>query len=480
MFNNKKNTMNKLKKYSFLLTFMMFTMLLMFTSCDKDDDPKSGQDTVQPDDSQSGATDDTQSGTTEETQPKTSKLAKVNIGDAKFIVKANSTNIHKSSIQKSENTETSFFKITESGKVEPIVFTKEDGSNADFYVNDVQIINSEYVYINGSYEGTRSFLVHKTSEKIYGIPLLEGSNDYNFITNGNNIWIYPTSQGYCKINTNDFTIQEYAVDGYIYDMKLNINGIAFYNSSVGYKVKHPMGKICLMEDLIDNFWYNTTEITNRTQDRFVLNTDGNYYDFHIKGEFDSENGFFSSRTDYITTYRIDMNGTSIEKDELASNAVKWNNPNNDFGNIKGIALNHISNSVLFFVDYDLYGGSETNTNNCYEYNASTNEWNSYHIDIEGLSSDFYQTSSYLYFVSTDRQKLYRLDLLNNYQSKRIDMSGYEIYDIATSLQSDDLSFTALRYEDGKNIAGVLNNTGYVESIVEKDSNTKLEKIFQLN
>ena len=197
--------------------------------------------------------------------------------------------------------------------------------------------------------------------------MLEGSNEYKFIESGNIIWVYPTNQGYCKINTNDFTIQEYSIDGYVYDLKLNKDGIAFYNSSVGWKVKHPSGKICLMKDIIDNFWYNTTEITNRNQDRFVLNTDGNFYDFHITGKFEDEDGFPSHRIDYITVNRMDINGNSIEKKELTKNTVKWNNFNNYFGQIKGIALNHISNSVLFFVDYDLYD-NETNTNNCYEYN----------------------------------------------------------------------------------------------------------------
>ncbi|MBR6277843.1 MAG: hypothetical protein IKR41_03705 [Bacteroidales bacterium] len=453
------------------LGLLILTGLLTLQSCSKDNET-----TVEPQPNNDEVTPETP-------QTTTSKLSKVNIGDAKFIVKANSNNLKKKSLQKSDKIEKeiedSFFKITESGNVEPIVFTKEDGSDADFHINDVQIINSDYVYINGWYDGTSSFLVNKKSEKIYGIPLLEGSNEYKFIESGNIIWVYPTNQGYCKINTNDFTIQEYSIDGYVYDLKLNKDGIAFYNSSVGWKVKHPSGKICLMKDIIDNFWYNTTEITNGNQDRFVLNTDGNFYDFHITGKFEDEDGFPSHRIDYITVNRMDINGNSIEKKELTKNTVKWNNFNNSFGQIKGIALNHISNSVLFFVDYDLYD-NETNTNNCYEYNATTNEWNSYHIDIEGLSSDFYQSSSYLFFVSTDRQKLYRLDLVNNYQTKCIDMSGYEIYDIATSLASDDLSFTALRYEDGKNIAGVLNKAGDIESIVEKDSNTKLENIFQLN
>lgn len=417
--------------------------------------------------------------TADESQSSTSKLTKVNIGDAKYIVETNSASVKKGFVTLSEEDGTTFFKITESGSVEPIVFTNEDGSKANFYVNDVQVISSDYVYINGYYQGTSSFLVNKKSEKIYGIPLLGGSNEYNFNKNGNDIWVYPTNQGYCIINLEDFTIQEYTIDGDSYDLKLNKDGLAFYNSSVGYKVKHPNGKICLMQDIIEGFWYNTTEITNRPQDRFVLNTDGNYYDFHINGVFVDENGFRSRRNDYITAYRIDIKGNSIEKKELSQDTVKWNNFNNFFGNIRGIALNHISNSVLFFVHVEPYD-NETKLDNCYEYNASTNEWNSYVTDITGLSSDYYPTASFLYYISTDRQKLYRLDMLNNYQTKCIDLSGYEIYDISTNLQSDDLSFTALRYQDGKNILGILNKEGHIESIVEKDSNTKLEKLYQLN
>ena len=97
------------------LGLLILTGLLTLQSCSKDNEttiePQPNNDEVTP----------------ETPQTTTSKLSKVNIGDAKFIVKANSNNLKKKSLQKSDKIEKeiedSFFKITESGNVEPIVFT---------------------------------------------------------------------------------------------------------------------------------------------------------------------------------------------------------------------------------------------------------------------------------------------------------------------------------------------------------------------
>ncbi len=97
--------------------------------------------------------------------------------------------------------------------------------------------------------------------------------------------------------------------------------------------------------------------------------------------------------------------------------------------------------------------------------------------------DTFVTSESLFVFSDDYKKLYQISLAD-YLVKELDLvqAGYEINPttLSCSLTSAGLSFAGLRYADGKNVVGMINEDGTITANEKTATDTPIVSLVRLN
>ena len=405
--------------------FSLLAVSIIFGGCDKDDD--------------------------KDKEP--SKLARATVGNAEVIYQTQS-----SGGTKSTSSDGIFYKMDKNGKTEPILFINENGDTLSFPIWRIIDVNSDFLFFNGEFfslDENNNFaqyahlLVNKKSEKIFALPnsFIVANDLIRFSTDvkGN---IYCIDGGFgavYKINTVDYTIEEYLSSA----AEVDKNGLCFY----GNRIKHPSGKIVLWDDLIEGFNPGADNALTR-------GGDGLYYTFW---------GGYS----YRQIHRIDDINNEVEATLFSE--IELNSENDMIRNLWMIKVNHTNNNFMFFC-----GNNSLLLTHLFEFDFTSKTLRLFQQDYSGIQYHGYVSKSAFYFISGSNQnELVRLNL-NTYDVNRITLTGFEIYQISSSITSDEISFSGLRYSDGKNIIGVVDANGNIISIVESNNNSKIENLIQLN
>lgn len=335
---------------------------------------------------------------------------------------------------------------------------------------NVKNLNNTYLMLSGYFKFNGitidQLLVNKNTELIYAIP------NYRFYfrmecpvfedKNKNIYWgsIYSDdAMIYCfnVSNPDNITIENYLPDDQdIFKYWVNKNGICYYETSSGRNFKCPGGRI-----------YNCRELLNEYDDpwnKIFCGTNGNFYIVYSK--------YGENLTKVFEIKIIDNN--SLQAMEVTS-FPEYIYLGGEF------CPNSIRNSCIL-----------SNGDNIIEFDETTNELRKLNISIpstydyigwgtaSGNASTFINSESLWIY---DETKLYQLKL-SDYSLNIIDLvsKGYSINSstITCSINSPGLSFSGVRYSDGQNIVGTIDEEGNITVFEQTKTSNKITTLLRLN
>ena len=404
----------------------------------------------------------------EEEKNKPFRYDKVNISDAKYLISSEQQS--KSATKSSSSDSYGFNKILENGEIEPVRFIDEHGDtiSQEIWIYDVVNVNSDFLFFFGVFpyfdengaEGAYDILLaNKKTEKIYAIPVnmtgqFFGVNSNFFSDVKGNIYVVGSTdnnsdrpiRSILKINTVDNTIEElpFGQDEGVGIVWIDRDGICLYSGLTGTKTRHTSN------------WFQITpvEFIDFGGSWSVLLGGDGYIYFIITSSADGLRTIDVNRIDGVNS------ATLLSTQNLT-------------GYIYHSRSNHTNNNLIFIASDYLY-----------ELNMADFSWRSFQLSF---SAYFYGTplvaQNSLYFFPDDgSKKIFRLDL-NTYEDSEINasLSDYEIYGVTTSIYSDEIQFTGMRYSDSKYIAFSINASGNVTIIAESgENNIHTVKLIPLN
>ncbi|MET3045373.1 hypothetical protein [Flavobacterium covae] len=392
-------------------------------------------------------------GNTEENMGIT-KLAKAKIADANYIYQ----NIKKTN-RVSASVANSYFKINKEGKSEPIEFITDSGRILSLPINKIYDINSSFLWIEGefgAYSESNFLLVHKKTELIYSLPKdfnILGPHDFFTDNNGDIYLANYNSQLIYKIDSKKFTLQKYLPEGQGWPsggIYVNNSGVCFYQFYLGGgnvpvdgvcygegKLKLPNGRIYTWDELIQPFNI-PSGFTTQLKFSFI---NGEYYILKDK-----------------SIYRVDYLDGKLKLSLVVTLPKEFTR----------MSYNSIKQTLLFFCTDALYEFDGTNLNLFWNNDKSISSLGN---ELGGKTKNYFINST----------QITSLDLLNYAKKVMAKPTGFEFYKITTSLNSDDISFSGLRYSDGKIVIGTIDSNGNITSIVENNSNdNKIENLIKIN
>ncbi|MDR1504626.1 MAG: hypothetical protein LBT43_19430 [Prevotella sp.] len=133
--------------------------------------------------------------------------------------------------------------------------------------------------------------------------------------------------------------------------------------------------------------------------------------------------------------------------------------------------NHVKGTHVILIDDNILLEFDEGTGHINEHAYSTN--------IGSVFPSYYVSSQSLYVGGAT--SLAKIDL-NTYELGILDFfgNGYEVNKISTSKNSPDMSFSGLRYSDGKNIIGVVDKNGVFTVNENTKETTEITNLIRLN
>lgn len=406
-------------------------MLTVFVSCSKDDD--SGSNSIK----------------------------KATVKGAQLIYK-NSITTRATTAEEIER----FMTIDNHGNVKPIRFITERGDTLDMSIEKVENLNKDYLILNGTFlvndVSVRSLLVNKNTEAIYIMKDREDiysdivypsfEDKYNYLYIGDYKMVYRFNVS----NPDNVTLENYIPETQqIYSYFVNKSGFCYYHNNSGNKnIKCPGGRI-----------YSILELIPKGINNIFSGFDNKFY--VISDVFNDDNGF-----QYI--YRLDEIGNNELKVIELSTLT-----NDERGHHYSFCPNHKRKT------YIASNGHET-----LEFNEETGEITKLNLNIpiiyysdynDNFIKNTFVTSESLWIFNEN--KLYQLSL-NDYSLKIINLinEGYEINqeNITCSIESPGLSFSGVRYSDGQNVVGTINEDGSITAFEKTKSGNPVITLLRLN
>lgn len=353
-----------------------------------------------------------------------------------------------------------FMVVDEKGNVKPIQFITENGDTLDMSIENVKNLNDEYLVLSGHFHFNGIYLdgllVNKNTELIYTMPsiynLFEYSIEWNYPTYEDKygyLYWYGRGHGNSSFyrfdisNPDNLIIENYLQDNIdLRDYWVNGNGLCYYYGDF-HNFKCPGGRIYNIKELIP--------------------------DIDIKTIFCGFNQSF-----YVVSYN------SIYKlDEIGNNELR------------ATKITELEKQLRW---YNFCPNPKRNThitsdgNETIEFNEETGEIKKLEIFIPsifihnmgGVSNTFISSESLWVIEQTE---LYQLNL-NNYSLKIINLvnEGYEIVqeNITSSPNASGLSFSGLRYSDGQNVVGTINEDGTITAFEKTKTSNKITTLLRLN
>ena len=396
---------------------------------------------------------------------------KANLRDAKMVYRQSATST-RSGGERAVGMD-GFMINYNSGETMPLQFQNDKGQvvNATdikgLMINGISDLNSDFVYLSGSYTPNpeddrviynlmyQGFLVNKKTEAVYGLPLelyfgarspAATDGDGNIYVDGARYYSTDFPRSIYKINTqdeNNLTIETYLKEAVV-DVPpfiINSKGYLIYQSGKHAKLQNLNGRVVFLEQQHPEL------------------QEGTYY------LAEGEKVFAFSWSSGIHVSHIDENGL-MQFHKISDTRVS---SNIELGQV---IYNPIRKTYLI--------------NRWQEFNSATCEV----IDLpqqlpeEALLSYAPRSKDKIYCSQRNQfdQPIIVQVSLADYSTSTLDLSsqGYDVKDISVHPESSEISFTAFRLSDGKNVVGTADEAGNVTKIIEDNSNYVISNIVRLN
>lgn len=387
-------------------------------------------------------------------------LTSLNVSDAKMIYQKTATGRTRA------KTGDAYYKLDLSGNEIKLSIKGEDGQDNNINISKIVKLSDKVILVNPiaqevldlfykpvgndleinlSYQSTEYMsIVDVETEKLYRWPKDIQVDIYNgtlksrqdnkgniYFTSGN----FSYNQIY-KLIVSDFSMQSMLPEGQEFT-NFDVTGdgfIMYWNDNAdnkNYKVKCPGGRI-----------YPITDVP-----------------FMIKDEL------YSYKDKKIIKWETIGNNEMKETEVCEFNNLPDNITSSDKYEIIQVLNNYAKNTVLL---HDNWGS-------WYEFNGETyskveipQDFNWYELE----PGCFYTNKAWYRQDNTYFNKL----SMNDYQVSEFQVLDYEIQSISTSSESSNITFTGIRYMDGANIVGTINESN---EIVENKVSENGEKIINL-
>lgn len=380
-----------------------------------------------------------------------SKLTTLNIGDATLIYQKTPISETRSSSGDSE-----YFKLDKQGNETKLVLFDETGNQTDTKITKIlNLTDNHFLFKTDNYA---AFLVDKQTEKIFQVPTdteigkdlestLGGNYDLDILQDGEgNIYMQLYSRNIIKINIQDYTL-EYGLDKNqtVDFFSVNNEGFIYYsdnnNTADGFvrKIKCPGGAIIIPEESL-----------------FLLN-----------GKFYSHSDDDTSSA--VVNGKINVHIANGDNELTTQVICEWNELFifEHFNYKKNTAVCASFSAGFLVPEYYEFDGKNAPTK------LIGDPWFSKNSNDKEL-----KTKDYLYYYD-DINGIIQINL-TTYESKMIEITGFEIHDIRASLLSNELTFSGLEYSNGNNIMGVIHEDGKITTMMTLEEDEKIIDLIPIN
>jgi hypothetical protein len=387
-------------------------------------------------------------------------LTSLNVSDAKMIYQKTATGRTRA------ETGDTYYKVDLSGNEIKLSIKGEDGQDNNINISKIVKLSDKVILVNPiaqevldlfykpvgndleinlSYQSTEYMsIVNVETEKLYRWPKDIQIDIYNgtlksrqdnkgniYFTSGN----FSYNQIY-KLIVSDFTMQSMLPEGQEFT-NFDVTGdgfIMYWNDNAdnkNYKVKCPGGRI-----------YPITDVP-----------------FMIKDEL------YSYKDKKIIKWETIGNNEMKETEVCEFNNLPDDVTSSDKYEIIQVLNNYAKNTVLL---HDNWGSWYEFDGETYSKVEIPQDFNWYELE----PGCFYTNKAWYRQDNTHFNKL----SMNDYQVSEFQVLDYEIQSISTSSESSNITFTGIRYMDGANIVGTINESN---EIVENKVSENGEKIINL-
>ena len=387
-------------------------------------------------------------------------LTSLNVSDAKMIYQKTATGRTRA------ETGDTYYKVDLSGNEIKLSIKGEDGQDNNINISKIVKLSDKVILVNPiaqevldlfykpvgndleinlSYQSTEYMsIVNVETEKLYRWPKDIQIDIYNgtlksrqdnkgniYFTSGN----FSYNQIY-KLIVSDFTMQSMLPEGQEFT-NFDVTGdgfIMYWNDNAdnkNYKVKCPGGRI-----------YPITDVPFMTKDELYSYKDKKIIKWETIGNNEMK------ETEVCEFNNLPDDVTSSDKYEIIQ-----------------VLNNYAKNTVLL---HDNWGSWYEFDGETYSKVEIPQDFNWYELE----PGCFYTNKAWYRQDNTHFNKL----SMNDYQVSEFQVLDYEIQSISTSSESSNITFTGIRYMDGANIVGTINESN---EIVENKVSENGEKIINL-
>ena len=391
-------------------------------------------------------------------------LTSLNVSDAKMIYQKTATGRTRA------ETGDTYYKVDLSGNEIKLSIKGEDGQDNNINISKIVKLSDKVILVNPiaqevldlfykpvgndleinlSYQSTEYMsIVNVETEKLYRWPKDIQIDIYNgtlksrqdnkgniYFTSGN----FSYNQIY-KLIVSDFTMQSMLPEGQEFT-NFDVTGdgfIMYWNDNAdnkNYKVKCPGGRI-----------YPITDVP-----------------FMIKDEL------YSYKDKKIIKWETIGNNEMKETEVCEFNNLPDDVTSSDKYEIIQVLSNYAKNTVLL---HDNWGSWYEFDGETYSKVEIPQDFNWYELE----PGCFYTNKAWYRQDNTHFNKL----SMNDYQVSEFQVLDYEIQSISTSSESSNITFTGIRYMDGANIVGTINESNEIVENKVSENGEKINNLIPLN
>ena len=355
-----------------------------------------------------------------------------------------------------------FYTVDEAGNVKSIRFITDRGDTLDLRIGAVKSLAGKYMLLNDVRDpiiGWWPLLVDMNTEYIYVMYTSGFRESLPVFCDGYGNWYFASlnsSMGVVKLNASNpdnLTVEPCLAEGQSVDRYwVDTEGVIYYEDGRYSKFKCPGGRIYTFEELLG---VSEASVFCGHSGAFHAVTDDKIYKISLQG--------FNTLQAQVVWSKENWNGFSLPTDVYCPNPKRKEH----------IALNR----------YSYIFNEESNEVRRIELNENIPSIREYYGWNNNETANAFVTSESLFVTDYDLKKLYQISLAD-YTVHVIDMvqAGYEITPgtISCDLTSPGLSFAGLRYADGKNVVGMVNEDGTISACEKTATDIPIISLVRLN
>lgn len=360
-----------------------------------------------------------------------------------------------------------FNTVDAAGNVKPIRFITDRGDTLDMQISAVKSLSERYMLLKGSFHKPQdlrfyynTLLVDVNTEYIYAIEGVKNLyEDLPVFSDDYGCWYFVSSGTVVKLNASNpdnLTVESCLAEGQSANRYwVSADGVIYYEYGLNSKFKCPGGRTYTFEELLG---------------------------VSSASVFCGHSGVFYAAAGDI--YKISLQGPNILQAQVVweSDLETWNSVYAPYDKVycpnpkrkEHIAVN---NNSLYVFNEELNEMRKIEQSESIPFIREYCGWES------ASWTNAFVTSESLFIFDESYKKLYQISLAD-YSVHTIDMvqAGYEITPttLSCNLTSPGLSFAGLRYADGKNVVGMINEDGSIMANERTATDTPIVSLVRLN